>query len=445
MPNIACILCISDGTNAVHEALMSMMKKTRLEFAGRAVRCLSAALFFSAVLIPLSSQGAERRSAALTGIPSGALPQQQNCAENGRWLVLDGKKTQISTGNLVIGAAAQREVVLLGEDHDNEDHHRWQLQTLAVLHAQRPDLVIGFEMFPRRLQPVLDRWVQGKLSPREFFAQTEWDRVWGQPAELYLPLFEFARINRIPMVALNIDQKLTRAIGEKGWDAIPPEAREGVSRAAPPLPAYREFLSQIFREHGPARPGKSTKPDPAFNNFVDAQTAWDRAMAEALVQRLNNGKATDSKPLLVGIMGSGHLRFGYGVPHQLRDLGVTNPGVLIPLTASADCRELRAGFADAVFIVPDKPLISAEPPRLGVQLEDVNGTVRVAAVTAGSLAEKTGLKAGDRLLEVASRPAEKTTAVIATIRRQTPGTWLPLRVQRGDANLDLVVRFPATP
>ena len=34
---------------------------------------------------------------------------------------------------------------------------------------------------------------------------------------------------------------------------------------------------------------------------------------------------------------------------------------------------------------------------------------------------------------------------VATIRRQPPGTWLPLRVARGDSQLDLVVQFPPRP
>ncbi|MCK7515243.1 MAG: ChaN family lipoprotein [Desulfobacterales bacterium] len=63
----------------------------------------------------------------------------------------------------LVAAMAQREAVLLGEQHDDADHHRWQLQMLAALHAQRPNMVIGFEMFPRRVQPALDRWVAGEL------------------------------------------------------------------------------------------------------------------------------------------------------------------------------------------------------------------------------------------------------------------------------------------
>jgi S1-C subfamily serine protease len=66
----------------------------------------------------------------------------------------------------------------------------------------------------------------------------------------------------------------------------------------------------------------------------------------------------------------------------------------------------------------------------------------VQAVAAGSLAWKSGLMAGDRLLEAAGRPAGQAMVVIAPVRAAAPGTWLPLRVRRGDTMLDIVVRLP---
>ena len=69
-----------------------------------------------------------------------------------------------------IAVLAERAIVLLGEEHDREDHHRWQLDTIAALHERRRAMVLGFEMFPRRSQPVLDRWSAGELSEAEFLA-----------------------------------------------------------------------------------------------------------------------------------------------------------------------------------------------------------------------------------------------------------------------------------
>ncbi len=252
-------------------------------------------------------------------------PAGPACLTPAAWTGLDGERPRATGAPALLAEMAKRDVVLLGEHHDEDDHHRWQVQALAALHAQRPNMVIGFEMFPRRVQPALDRWVAGELTVRQFLEQSEWDKVWSMPADLYLPLFQFARINRIPHGGAEHRRRSSprpsprragtrsRRRSAKAW-AAPPRRRE----------AYREFLFDIYREHAARRSKdgtKAAKTDAAFRYFVESQTTWDRAMAEALAQYVVPGAAAE-KPLVVGIMGSGHIRFGHGVPHQLRDLGV---------------------------------------------------------------------------------------------------------------------------
>jgi uncharacterized iron-regulated protein len=348
----------------------------------------------------------------------------QECPSSG-WLRLDGERPAAVAPGALIADMAGRDVVLLGEHHDDADHHRWQLHTIAALHAQRPRMVLGFEAFPRRVQPVLDRWVAGKLTAAQFLAEARWEEVWNMPAELYLPLFEFARLHRIPMVALNVDRKLTEAVAAKGWDAVPEAEREGVSRPAPAPKAYLDELARIHKQH---------KADVPLANFVQAQQTWDRAMAQALAPHA-------AGTLVVGIIGSGHLRHGYGVALQLRDLGVKRVGTLLPVEIS-DCRELVAGLADAAFLVPERPAVKPPPPRLGVQLEQDGDTVRLAEVTPGSLAERTGLRKGDVVATAAGKPVKRVRELIAVIRAQPGGTWLPLQVRRAAEVHDLVVKFP---
>ena len=255
------------------------------------------------------------------------------------WLRLDGERPASVAHGVLLGEMAGRDVVLLGERHDDADHHRWQLHTLAALHAQRPRMVIGFEVFPRRVQPVLDRWVAGEVSAQQLLAEVQWDKLWKLPAELYLPLFHFARLHRIPMVALNVERRLTQEVAAKGWDAVPEAEREGVSRPAPAPQPYAEELARVHKEHK-----QEHKAGGSLENFVAAQQTWDRAMAQALAARAG-------EVLAVGIIGSGHLRHGHGVALQLRDLGVKSIGTLLPVE-SGKCNELVRGLADAVFVLP---------------------------------------------------------------------------------------------
>jgi len=341
----------------------------------------------------------------------------------------------------VLSRAARASVVLLGESHDSAEHHRWQLQTIAALHALRPDLVLGFEAFPRRAQPALDRWVAGELSEKEFLAQTDWRSVWRVDAALYLPLFHFARMQRIPMLALNVDQSLIREITRKGYDAVPAERHEGVGRPAPASEAYVDWLLPVWGEHERpgGKPAKLERDDPDFRRFVESQTTWDRAMAEALAAAARRPGA----PLVIGIMGTGHIAHGYGVPHQLRALGIADPETLLPWDRGAECKTLVPGLADAVFGLAEPADASAQArPRLGVLLEAVNEGVRILKVEKGSLAEAAGVRDGDWLSEIAGVTPKQVGDVVEVVQRQAPGTWLPLKVRRGEATLELVAKFP---
>ena len=167
-------------------------------------------------------------------------------------------------------ALAKRGVVLLGESHDQAEHHRWQLHTIAALFSHRPDMVLGFEMFPRRVQPVLDRWSKGELNETAFLREVDWPQIWGFADELYLPLFHFARMHRLPMLALNIDRATNRRVAAQGLASVPSTEREGVGDPAPASSFYRDRLFEWFKKH-PAAGQDARAASERFERFVCAQ------------------------------------------------------------------------------------------------------------------------------------------------------------------------------
>jgi len=385
---------------------------------------------------------------AVTGTSSvrAQPPAAAECLEPAAWFSLDSGRPKKVVGAELLRELARRDIVLLGEQHDVADHHRWQLQTLAALYLLRPRMVIGLESFPRRVQPALERWVAGELSEKALLDQSDWDRVWTYPAELYMPLFQFARLNRIPMVALNVERSLTQAVTRQGWDAVPEAQREGVSRPAAPSPAYVDVLFETYKQHAREgrREGQASRDDADFKNFIASQTTWDRAMAEALARALRVGERGE-RPLVVGIIGSGHLRYGHGVPHQLRDLGVVSVATLLPIEAHADCAGAKTGMADALFTIANTPREPTPRPRLGVRLQQSKDEIILVEVVPGSLAEASGLQRGDRILKIAGKAVSEVGAVITAVRAQPAGTWLPMQVRRGDDRLDIIVRFAHEP
>jgi uncharacterized iron-regulated protein len=384
------------------------------------------------------------------GLVAGAASKgaSSSCAAPGQWVVPEPGGARVQAADTLLAGFARQQVVLLGETHDDPEHHRWQLHTIAALHGLRPTMVLGFEMFPRRLQPILNDWVAGRLSDVEFLARSDWQRVWGYDWNLYLPIFQFSRMHRIPMLALNVERTLVTRVGDEGWAAIPAEEREGISD---PTPADRDYAVRLYpsyldhQPHGGHQSAQRKQPsedelnDPKFRRFVEAMQIWDRAMAQAIAERLR----TTNPPLVVAIMGSGHLQHGYGVPRQLRDLGATRVTVALPWDTSEGCDEIMPGIADVAFGIESRPQPPRpDRPRLGISIDAAASGVLVRSVVPGSIAEQAGIRADDVIVRIAGEPAEKTGDVIDAVRRQAPGTWLPITVKRGEETVEVVARFP---
>ena len=410
-------------------------------------------------------------SIAQTNVPAADAA----CATPGNWF--DGKTGRtIDRKDLFRDLADKNSVVLLGESHTSPEHHFWQMHTVAALRARTDNMVIGFESFPRRVQPVLDDWSAGKLSADEFLKAVEWRTVWGYDAALYMPLFQFARLNRIPMIALNVERTLVSRVGREGWAAVPADAREGLSDPAPASPGYLRELAavQLMKMQVMTRPGASapaagapaagtpaahpTEPseeaiaevlkDAGFKRFVEAQQTWDRGFAESLAgARRKYPNAT-----IVGVLGSGHVMHGYGAAHQLKDLGIQNVISLIPSAAESACQQIdataAAPYADYMFTLPrgseDEPA-AADRPRLGVLLSQGDGAPRITQVVGKSVAETTGLLAGDHVIRAAGNDMRNVDDLVETVGVQAPGTWLPLTVRRDGMEIEYVAKFPPRP
>lgn len=85
-----------------------------------------------------------------------------------------------------------------------------------------------------------------------------------------------------------------------------------------------------------------------------AQQTWDRAFACNIARHLDQ----PNPPLVVGIIGRGHLEYRYGTPFQLADLGIKGCAVLLP---SDDDQPMAPSLADAVFRLPGPPERAVRP------------------------------------------------------------------------------------
>ena len=228
-------------------------------------------------------------------------------------------------------------IVLVGEHHNNAAHHEAQLLVIKSLYEAGQKVVVGLEMFRKKSQADLDRWVDGKTSEAQFkpIYLSNWNYEW----ELYGPIFKYARENRIQMVGLNVSRKITAQVAYHGFDSLNEEQRgslEGITCNV--TSEYREFIGKAYGAHGH---GKMN-----FERFCEAQLVWDAAMAVNAVDYLKAHPDT----VMVILAGSGHVR-KLGIPTQL-DKQVAWPyAVVLPETKGVfDAESISAKDADYILM-----------------------------------------------------------------------------------------------
>jgi uncharacterized iron-regulated protein len=263
-----------------------------------------------------------------------ARASEPACLAAGAWA--DGNGRAVSA-ELVFEKAARADVVLVGERHGEAAHHAWQSEVLSALAALERPVALGIEYLPRGAQLLLHAYVAGHLDEAGMLAGADWDSAWGYDFDAYRGLFETARARHIPILALNVERSFVRQVARFGFEAAAAQGAP-IGRPAPASPAYAAELKESFESHG-----KAADPD-AVSRFIEAQTSWDRAMAETIAQALSARPGVR----IVATMGAGHVAFGHGVAHQLFDLGEPAVFLMLPAATRPPC-PITPGAADAFY------------------------------------------------------------------------------------------------
>jgi S1-C subfamily serine protease len=74
-----------------------------------------------------------------------------------------------------------------------------------------------------------------------------------------------------------------------------------------------------------------------------------------------------------------------------------------------------------------------------------DGSARVLQVEKGSIAEAAGIRDSDLIAEAAGVSIKRLDDIVNIVRRQAPGTWLPLKLKRGGDTVEIIAKFPAVP
>ncbi|MBD2040931.1 ChaN family lipoprotein [Microcoleus sp. FACHB-672] len=212
----------------------------------------------------------------------------------------------------VLQELSKANVVYLGETHDSAEDHKAQLEILKELHRQNPKIAIAMEMFQRPYQNIIDKYLAGKLTETELVEKSEYEKRWGFPWEYYAPMLQFAKENKLPVLALNTPSELTRKVVREGLEGLTETDRQYIPTASEidlSNKEYRQMVLDSFKQHQQAGHGSSAD----FERFFLAQVLWDETMADVIAQFLKQNLGYQ----VVVLAGQGHVIYGYGIPSRV--------------------------------------------------------------------------------------------------------------------------------
>jgi uncharacterized iron-regulated protein len=301
-------------------------------------------------------------------------------------------------------------VVLVGETHTRYDHHLVQLEILKYLYQKSPDLALGVEWFQQPFQNHLDDYIAGKITEKEMLHLTEYFTRWKYDYRLYQPILQYARENKIPLIALNAPRELIRALAETEVDDLPPELKAQLPESYDWSDKdYEKRLHDIFELH-PEYSGK-------FESFMRSQLTWDESMAERAAQYLQQNP--DARMLIFA--GSGHIMFGSGIPNRIkRRIDADQFSILI----SEDFLPVSKEIADYLVLSVEQSL----PPTglVGAFLETEGKLLTIEGFSDNSAVKDAGLKKGAVIIGVDEKQVENFSDFKFAIMSKKPGDTINL-------------------
>lgn len=315
----------------------------------------------------------------------------------------------------LVEQVADKQVVFVGESHDQYQHHLNQLAIIQGLHERHPNLAVGLEFFFQPFQAVLDRYIAGEIDESDLLRETEYFERWRFDYRLYRPIFRFAREHGIPLIALNLEKEITQQVGKAGIDSLsesdkarlPGEIdRENVT--------YRDRIKSIYDQH-PHMKGRE------FENFLDVQLLWDEGMAEQAADWLQ----ANPEGHMVILAGVGHLVYREGIPSRMMRRTPVSHAVILNANRADG---LDSSMGDYLIVTESTQL----PPagKLGVFLDLENSPPSVSGFDKESGAAKAGVESGDRVLTIDGEPISSYTDIRIALMDKTVGDQVQLEVER---------------
>lgn len=259
--------------------------------------------------------------------------------------VFDSKGKESDYAQL-LKQSKKADVVFFGEQHNNPISHWLQIELAEDLEKETSGkLIMGAEMFERDNQAILNEYLSGQISSKNFEEEA---RIWDNYATDYKPLVELAKSKKLPFIATNVPRRYANMVYKQGLESLNPLTSEAKSWIAPlpievdmNLPSYQAMI-KMMGGHG----GSS-----ASDNLIKSQAVKDATMGYFIAQNLKKGH------VFLHFNGSYHSDLKEGTVWYLRKYAAGKDVVNIATVEQNNIDKLdqeNLGKADFIICVPAK-------------------------------------------------------------------------------------------
>ncbi len=209
----------------------------------------------------------------------------------------------------VVRAASEADVVLIGETHDNPDHHKlqaWLLRELARK-GKRPAVVM--EMIGTdKADELANVQLASNITADGIASRLDWDNS-GWPAfSMYRPIVDAAIGANFPILPGDPTREQMKQISQSGLSALSYSERVKLGLGSQMASAFSSALTdELKTSHC------NQLADSDLVNMAQAQRFHDAVLADNVLKAVD--KAGGSAVLITG---AGHARTDRGVPFYLR-------------------------------------------------------------------------------------------------------------------------------
>lgn len=268
----------------------------------------------------------------------------------------------------IVSASRRVSVTFLGENHDDPVAHHLEIELFKRMADSRT--VLSMEMFERDVQGVVDEYLAGLITEDHLVAS---GRAWKNYKSDYRPLVEYAKSQKIPVIAANAPRRYVNRVSRLGKNSLH-ELSESARATLPPLPyseaspEYGEKFLKLMEEMNKEASKEAKKDDAPKRNPPDpqkslqAQSLWDASMAHSISEALKDS----SKSRVIHINGSFHTDNRLGIVDHLKlyqPKAATLVVAMHPLKSFPEWDRAQLPAAGDFVIITDPKARKHEPPK----------------------------------------------------------------------------------